>query len=768
MDYADASGEPRTRMGELRGLTDLLSDPGYKRWVKAEPALKRSVPLLILVFLSTLLLLAVLHLRDLYDSVLEDARMDLSLSSRMLSDDLNAPGADPQDVINAYIGSIALVGPNLTKLVIVSDEAGTVVASSRRADIGAALDTVVQNEHPLIKYARRAGVMSMSLSGTEVLGSAQRLQALGGHVLVLRPVDGVLGLWKRQAGVIIILVGAIGFIITLLGVVFHAQAARAHQTDVIHADVRTRFDTALTRGRTGLWDWDLRQGRLYWSASMLELLGYKPEEQVVHINAAKKLIHPDDMKAFRAALAVARKSESQVLDTTCRARHVKGHWVWLRVRAEVIASGRRGSHNLIGIATDITETRLLQERSAMAGRRLDDAIEAISEAFVLWDGENRLVRCNSRYVELYDVPPEVAVPGAPYNVVAGQIQRPIIRMSMMPNDAEKSGDRTFEAQLADGRWLSIDERRTRDGGYVAVGTDITRLKDNESKLVSSERQLMGNIAQQRQDRIILEQNRQQLVDLAAKLADEKDRAESANSAKAEFLANMSHELRTPLNAIIGFSQAMEGGMLGAVTIERFSEYCRDIRISGEHLLDLINDILDMAKIEAGHRPLERETFGLEELVQDCARILAPKAQDSGISLAYRLPENVTLYADRRALKQVILNLMSNAVKFTPEGGSVKALGRVVDGTLTLGIRDTGIGIPKEYLPKLGQPFEQVANQDTRSHTGSGLGLAISKSLVTMHDGRLRIFSREGEGTLVAMRLPIEEEPAPESERPIAA
>ena len=228
---------------------------------------------------------------------------------------------------------------------------------------------------------------------------------------------------------------------------------------------------------------------------------------------------------------------------------------------------------------------------------------------------------------------------------------------------------------------------------------------------------------------------------------------------------MSHELRTPLNAIIGFSQAMEGGMLGAITIESFAEYCRDIRISGEHLLDLINDILDMAKIEAGQRPLERETIVLEELVEDCARILAPSAHENGVSLAYRLPKGSTVYADRRALKQVILNLLNNAVKFTPSGGSVKALGRVTDGMLTLGIQDTGIGIPRDAIPKLGQPFEQVANQDTRSHGGSGLGLAISKSLVAMHEGRMRIFSREGKGTLVAIRIPIRSEPI---EQPAAA
>ena len=764
MDYAEASGratEANHRMGELRGLTDLLSDPSYRRWVRAEPAIQRSIPLLILVFLGTLILIAVVHLGQLYESVLEDARVDLSLASRMLSDDLTETGASPQEVVDGYMKTVRLANPKTRKIALVSDADGMIIASSRSDDVGHSLGMIVQKEHPLLKYARRAGVMSMTLSNVEVLGSAQRLGSDGGHVLVLRPVDGALGLWKRQAGTIIILVGAIGFVIVLLGVMFHAQAGRAHKTDAIHNRVRVRFDTALTHGRTGLWDWDLKSGELYWSASMLELLGYLPEEQVVTLGAARRLLHPDDMKAMRTALAAARSSETRVLDLCCRVRHVDGRWIWLRVRAELVDSETEGAHHLIGIATDITETRRLEDHSAAVSRRLDDAIEAISEAFVLWDAENRLVRCNSRFVELYDVPAEFTETGTPYHLIASHIRRPIIRMSMMPSDTARAGDRTFEAQLEDGRWLSIDERRTRDGGYVSVGTDITRLKDNEAKLVRSERELMGNIAQQRQDRLILEQNKQQIVKFAASLAEAKDRAESANTAKAQFLANMSHELRTPLNAIIGFSTAMEGGMLGAVSIESFGEYCRDIRTSGEHLLDLINDILDMAKIEAGQRPLQRETVVLEELVEDCARILAPTAHGKGVSLAYRLTRGTEIHADRRALKQILLNLMNNAVKFTPSGGSVKALGRVTDGTLTLAIQDTGVGIPRAEIPKLGQPFEQVGNQDTRTHGGSGLGLAISKSLVAMHGGRMRIFSREGRGTLVTLRIPLEV-PAQES------
>ena len=303
--------------------------------------------------------------------------------------------------------------------------------------------------------------------------------------------------------------------------------------------------------------------------------------------------------------------------------------------------------------------------------------------------------------------------------------------------------------------MHISERRTKDGGYVSVGTDITKIKLHEQKLVEGEKRRIATINDLRHSQQELERQTGELADLAEKYAEEKTRAEEANQAKSKFLANMSHELRTPLNAIIGFSEIMESAMFGPLGADKYTEYSRDIRESGQYLLDVINDILDMSKIEAGSVHFNPETVELDHILADSLRVVCGRASEKRLTLNSQIAPGITLNADRRALKQIALNLLSNAVKFTPDGGAVTVRGRTRGGMVTIAIEDNGIGIPKDALHKLGRPFEQVESQLTKRHQGSGLGLAIAKSLVEMHGGAMRIRSVLGSGTTVVVRLPLE-------------
>jgi two-component system cell cycle sensor histidine kinase PleC len=435
-------------------------------------------------------------------------------------------------------------------------------------------------------------------------------------------------------------------------------------------------------------------------------------------------------------------------------RHADGRWLWLRARCELARQeGETGLH-LIGIAVDITEQKSMVERTVAADLRLRDAIETIPEAFVLWDADNRLVLCNSNFQELHHLPDEAVASGTSYETIVATGRKPLIRTAVANDGVELRGARTFEAQLEDGRWMHISERRTKDGGYVSVGTDITKIKQHEQKLVEGEKRQIATIVDLRKSRQTLELQTAELADLAEKYAEEKTRAEDANAAKSKFLANMSHELRTPLNAIIGFSEIMESAMFGPLGAEKYTEYSRDIRESGEYLLDVINDILDMSKIEAGGIRLAREAVALEPVLADCLRVVSTRAGEKHVALNAHVEPEINLHADRRAIKQIALNLLSNAVKFTPDGGAVTVRGRARGGIVTIAIEDNGIGIPKKALRKLGRPFEQVESQLTKRHQGSGLGLAIAKSLTEMHGGAMRIRSKLGTGTMVVVRLPI--------------
>jgi signal transduction histidine kinase len=233
----------------------------------------------------------------------------------------------------------------------------------------------------------------------------------------------------------------------------------------------------------------------------------------------------------------------------------------------------------------------------------------------------------------------------------------------------------------------------------------------------------------------------------------KEKAETASRAKSEFLANMSHELRTPLNAIIGFAEIIKKRTFGAAS-ERYVEYAGDIHNSGTHLLGLINDILNLSKLEAGKFQLQEENVDLELAIAACTNLIEVAAREANIRLSVTLdPEALTIRADDRRLRQVLINLLSNAVKFTPDGGSVSVRSFRRNGGLAISVSDTGIGMAPENIPKALAPFDQIERKVRRKQEGTGLGLPIAKQLVELHGGTLSIESTVDVGTTVTFLLP---------------
>jgi two-component system cell cycle sensor histidine kinase PleC len=501
-----------------------------------------------------------------------------------------------------------------------------------------------------------------------------------------------------------------------------------------------------------LWDWDLSRGKIFWSQSMFTMLGLENRSDLLTFGEVNSLVNSDDIDLFEIADQLI-SAKINYIDHTFRMRHTDGHWIWLRVRCELSHGAADAGLHLIGIAVDITEQKSLAEKTVEADLRLRDAIETIPEAFVLWDASDRLVLCNSHFQRLHKLPDSAVIPGTSYETVIEVGRMPEVRTRLHEVANQAPGARTFEAQLDDGSWLHISERRTKDGGYVSVGTDITRIKEHEQKLVDNDLRLRATVTDLKRSQSALERQAVELADLAEKYSQERNRAEEANAAKSKFLANMSHELRTPLNAIIGFSEIMGSGLFGTLGSDKYQEYCHDILTSGQYLLEVINDILDMSKIEAGRMKLDMEPLDLSKALAESLRVVSGRAEDKGLTLDTDIESTISVLGDRRAVKQIIVNLLSNAVKFTPDHGKVLVRGQMLDDSIVLLIADTGIGIAPDSLRRLGKPFEQVESQLTKTYQGSGLGLAIARSLTHLHGGSMRLRSRLGVGTVVRIVLP---------------
>jgi signal transduction histidine kinase len=369
---------------------------------------------------------------------------------------------------------------------------------------------------------------------------------------------------------------------------------------------------------------------------------------------------------------------------------------------------------------------LSREIAAKSGQ-LEAALVNMSQGLCMYDAQQRLILCNRRYLELFSLSAELVRPG----ITLPQLMAiSVHRGNYRTEDAERfTAERLAVAtsreecvlhhRLVTGRVIEILHRPLPDGGSVVTFTDIT---DHEK--------------------------------VTADLRAAKEQAELANRTKSEFLANMSHELRTPLNAIIGFSQIMTQQMFGPLGSPRYREYAGDVLNSSQHLLQIINDILDMAKIEAGRVELNEAAIEINALFDGCLRLVRERAEGGGIALRRELADDMPfLHGDERLIKQILLNLLSNAVKFTPRGGHVTVAARVeADGGCALQVIDTGIGIAEENIPKVLQPFGQVDASYARTHGGTGLGLSIVRALVDLHGGRFTLESTLGQGTTATVRF----------------
>lgn len=477
------------------------------------------------------------------------------------------------------------------------------------------------------------------------------------------------------------------------------------------------------------WEMDHDLKFSYFSERFTEVTGVPAEAllgKTRNESGVSSTSDPDQYRRHLADLQNHRRFRNFVHSRTKE----DGSVVWLSISGIPVFDDLGDFKEYRGTGQDITESvnaerALKRERNIFTG-----VMESTSDGFALFDQEDRLVFCNSSFKKLN---PDLA-----RNIAAGMTFEEMLRDNVSNGRAVDAIGREEEyiqerlerhrnpsgegivSSYRDGSWLLVREQRMPDGSTLLVNTDLTDLKERERALEV-----------------------------------EKERAEEANRAKSEFLANMSHELRTPLNAIIGFSELLtREDYFSKLLDPKQLEYSQNILEAGQHLLSLINDILDMSKIEAGEYPLNFDEIDLRNVMLSVTDLMRPRARVSDVSLDVQLPKQLPkIHADERAVRQILLNLISNSVKFTPRGGQIRIAAEFENNAFNLIVEDDGEGMPENIRRIATEPFVQ-GEITSFEDSGTGLGLAITKRLVEFHGGKLAIESTIGSGTSVSINLPV--------------
>jgi PAS domain S-box-containing protein len=460
-----------------------------------------------------------------------------------------------------------------------------------------------------------------------------------------------------------------------------------------------------------------------------ERLGYEPQEYLEQPDFWRSRVHPDDLAAVEAETVHLFKKGSHTVEY--RFLKKDGTYCLVNDAQQLIRDEEGQPVEVVGSWSDITERKRAEEAALKeireARTRLTEAIETISEGFSLYDAEDKLIICNSRYRELFASHADVMVPGVSFEtILRTATERGLIKDAEGRRDAwieerlerHQAASETHVQRRSDGRWIQVSERKTANGGVVAIYADITELKQHEAELAAA-----------------------------------RDAADKANRTKSSFLANMSHELRTPLNAIIGYSEILQENAADKDEKEPIEDL-RKIESAGRHLLGLINNILDLSKIEAGKMDVFIEAVDIQALVKEVLSIVKPLADKSENAIEVICPADIGSFrSDQTKVKQCLLNLLSNANKFTSRGTLALTAAREDNSRVCFRVSDTGLGMTKEQLGRLFQAFSQADASTTKRFGGTGLGLAITKRFCTMLGGDVTAESTPGTGSTFTIMLP---------------
>ena len=487
-------------------------------------------------------------------------------------------------------------------------------------------------------------------------------------------------------------------------------------------------------GMIGLWSWSPARQLLTIGPKACALIGANHDGDMT-LDEFTSNVSEDCRRRVRDALEQARTNLQVHVTFQGVGKMAGGHF-------ELIGGGEGVLSGAILNVTDRVQAQAVSRRAEALART---ALDAHPGPFALWDSRKRLTHWNAMFARCFNLDKSVLNAGASYDFVMAELAKFVRVERPLGDDANAR-----EMLLLSDTWIRLVDRRTSSDGLITVGLDISHLKRQEVGLQRSERRLRSMVEE-------LQRAQGQAQELAEKYAEAKAKAERASQAKGAFLGNMSHELRTPLTHINGFAEMIAKEIYGPLGSERYKEYAEDIVGAGKHLEEMINDILDMSKVEAGKMRLSPAQIDPVDAVDGAVKLARRRAADREVSLIFDPDVDVPeINGDHRAIKQMTFNLITNSIKFTDPGGEIRVTVTQEGKWVLIRVKDTGIGISPEDLPRLAQPFEQVRSHEARERNlrGTGLGLALTKSFTELHGGHMAIESEVGVGTQVSIYLPI--------------
>lgn len=478
---------------------------------------------------------------------------------------------------------------------------------------------------------------------------------------------------------------------------------------------------------------------IFVNRAFAEVFGYSDTASILAMDSILELYAPDERERLRGYRDARLQGRPAPASYEYQGLRADGTLVWLENFVRIIDWG--GEPAFFNSTTDISDRKRTEALLRESERRFRDYAESATDWLWEMDENLRWTYFSGRFEDSTGHPPSRFI---------GRSRRDFIEQGDTvygPMTTRADWERHLADLDAHRPFRNFLHPRILPDGQVRYMSISGKPVWDEDGLFKGYRGTGANVTDQVTAELAL---RQREVELRM----HRDQAQEANLAKSKFLANVSHELRTPLNAIIGFSDIMSQSLLGDGDPARYREYARNIHESAGQLLNLITDIMDITTVQAGQHPYANEYFAFADIVDECFEDAREQAPDRDVALETEIPANLPpLCADRKAIKRILLNLLSNAIRFTPDGGLVTVSVRLVSDWFEVAVTDNGAGIPPEDLPRLTDPFERGRRDPYKSEEGTGLGLTIVQSLVEMHGGKLRIESELGKGTRVSFNLP---------------